>query len=165
MAKTQPRKPVPRRPAKRKPKLGLDRGIVSVVMSIVSLTVLGAALITESILLLVVSALSALATAAHVRWRQQRAREDLRKAAIRRPSRPRSTTKPPAPSEPKPSTEPPAAGGVVLCTETGRKVDECGCASRHVASPEGARRYGLPVGSPMGKRAKKEKPAATVQRG
>lgn len=157
-------KPKPRKPARRKPKFSLDRGLISVVMSILSLTVLGAALITESLLWLVVSALSALATAAQVRWSQQRAREDLRKAATRRPPRPRGTTKP-APPKPDPEAPAtPAAGGVV-CTETGRDVTACECASRHVATADGARRYGLPVGSPMGRRAKRGRPAATVQRG
>lgn len=155
----------PKKRGKPKPRFSIDRGIVSVVLSILSLTVLGAALITESLLLLVVSALSALATVAQVRWSQQRAKEDLRKAAARPKSRPKATTKPaPSSSEPKPA-EPVSNGGVVLCTETGSKVDDCRCASRHVATAEGARRYGLPVGSPMGRRAKKERPAATVQRG
>lgn len=155
----------PKKRGKTKPRFSLDRGLVSVVLSILSLTVLGAALITESLLLLVVSALSALATVAQVRWSQQRAKEDLRKAAARPKSRPKTTTKPTQPtSEPKPA-EAASNGGVVLCTETGKPIDSCGCASRHVATADGARRYGLSVGSPMGRRAKKERPAATVQRG
>lgn len=161
-------KPTARKPRKRKPKsrFSLDRGLVSVVMSILSLTLLGAALITESLLLLVVTALSALATALQVRWAQRRAADEVRKQTARPRSRPKPTTKPtPPPSDSESSPGPAPAGGAVLCTDTAKRIEECGCASRHVASAEGARRYGLPIGSPMGRRAKKERPAATVQSG
>lgn len=148
-----------------KPQSSLDRGIVSVVLSILSSTVLGAALITESLLLLVVSALSALATVAQVRWSQQRAKEDLRKAAARPKSRPKATTKPTPPtSEPKAATEPVSSGGVVRCTETGRPTEgegKCDCASRHITSAEGVGHFGRPLGSPLGRRKKAKKAAMT----
>lgn len=66
---------------------------------------------------------------------------------------------------PDPADAPSAPAGPPKCTETERPVAECDCASRHVATAEGARRYGLPIGSPMGKRARKGKPSPTVQRG
>lgn len=157
-------KPKTRSKRKAKSPFSLDRGLVSVLLSIVTLVLLGTALITESILLLVVSALSGLATAAQIRWSQQRAENDLRKAAARPKAK---TTRAPRPSAPKagaePAGEPVANGGVVLCTDTGRQVSECDCASRHVATADGARRYGLPVGSPMGRRKKAAKPAGTVR--
>lgn len=41
------------------------------------------------------------------------------------------------------------SGPVIRCTATRKAVDDCGCARRHVRSGDGARRYGLPVGSPI----------------
>lgn len=159
MAKPKPRKRKP----KGKPKFSLDRGLVSVAMSIVSLTLLGAALITESLLFLVVSALSALATAAQIRWATQRAKEDARKAATRRPSRPRATTKPTVPAAESEPAAPPT-GGVVLCTETGKPVEgeqKCDCASRHITSSEGVDYFGRPIGTPLGRRKKQQKSPMT----
>lgn len=149
---------------RKKSPFSLDRGLVSVLLSIVTLVLLGTALITESILLLVVSALSGLATAAQIRWSQKRAENDLRKAA----SRPKAkTTRIPRSAAPKTEGEPVGEaapnGGAVMCTETGRPVSDCDCASRHVATTDGARRYGLRVGSPMGRRKKAAKPAGTVR--
>jgi hypothetical protein len=46
------------------------------------------------------------------------------------------------------------AGSAVRCTATRKPIDRCGCARRHVATPDGARRYGQPVGSPLGKARK-----------
>lgn len=149
---------------KKKSPFSLDRGLVSVLLSIVTLALLGTALITESILLLVVSALSGLATAAQIRWSQKRTENDLRKAA----ARPRAkTTRTPRPAPPESDGEPVGEavpnGGAVMCTDTGRPVSDCDCASRHVATTDGAHRYGLPVGSPMGRRKKAAKPAGTVR--
>lgn len=153
-----------RKRRKSKSRFSLDRGLVSVVLSIVSLTVLGTALIAESALLLVVSGLSALATVLQVRWSQQRARAELKKEAAKPRAR-RSKPNAAAPPAEKPTTGPGAAGGgLVLCTDTSKPVESCECASRHVATAEGARRYGLPVGSPMGRRAKKDRPVTTVHR-
>lgn len=159
-------KPKQRRRGRRKSRFSPSRGLVSVLLSIVTLAVLGAALITESILLLVVSALSSLATAAQIRWSQKRAENELRTASA---PRVRPKTSKPRPTTPKaegePAAQPVTGGAVVLCTESGRPVSECECASRHVATADGAKRYGLPIGSPMGRRAKKSRTPATVQRG
>lgn len=141
-----------RRKKSRRGQFDLSRGLVSVLLSIVSLVVLVAALITEAGLLYALSGLSSVATMAHVRWSRQRAAGKKKRAAAR-PPRKRAPTMPRRRDEPE---EPPAAaGGLVMCTETGRAIDECDCASRHVATAQGARRYGLPVGSPMGRRTKK----------
>ncbi len=158
-------KPKTRGKRNSKSAFSLDRGLVSVLLSIVTLVLLGTALITESILLLVVSALSGLATAAQIRWSQKRTENDLRKAATR--PRPK-TARTPRPSAPKASGEPTGeavpSGGAVMCTDTGREISGCDCATRHVATTEGAQRFGLPVGSPMGRRKKAAKPAGTVRR-
>ncbi|WP_143172405.1 hypothetical protein [Pseudonocardia thermophila] len=42
-----------------------------------------------------------------------------------------------------------AGTAVPRCTKTGQPIDECRCAQRHVKTADGARRYRLPVGSPM----------------
>ncbi len=142
-----------------------SRGLVSVLLSILTLVVLAVALLAESLLYGIVSALSGLATVMQIRWAQQRAREDLRKAAGKpRTRRPRPATKTPPVDRPDGETPPPTPGVVVLCTETGRKVDDCPCASRHVATADGARRYGLPVGSPLGRRTRASRVSPTVQR-
>lgn len=44
------------------------------------------------------------------------------------------------------------SGPVVLCTATRTPIDKCGCARRHVATDDGAKRYGRPIGSPLGVR-------------
>lgn len=141
-----------------------SRGLVSVLLSILTLVLLGVALVVESFLLGAVSALSALATVLQVRLSQQRAEAEAKKAAARPPKRPpRTRAATPRKPDETPAT-PGASSGPVMCTETGKVVDDCPCASRHVASPEGARRYGLPVGSPLGRRSKAGKVAGTVQR-
>ncbi|MGL5910162.1 MAG: hypothetical protein ACRCZP_09175, partial [Phycicoccus sp.] len=70
---------------------------------------------------------------------------------------------PPRREEPaEPRTEQPSAGGVVKCTETGRPIADCDCGySRHVATADGAKRYGLSVGAPMGRRKKTGRESAT----
>lgn len=147
---------------KRKPRFSLDRGLVSVLLSILSLSLLGVALIAESFLLLAVTALSSLATVAQIRWSQKRAQDELRKKSAR-PPKPKGTRRPtqPTPGD-GPAAGPVTNGAPVKCAETGRLIESCECASRHVATAEGARRYGLPVGSPIGRRAKKPKTPTTV---
>lgn len=162
--KTRPRKP------KAKSRLGRlrpSRGLVSVILSIVSLALLGTALIAESVLLLVVSGLSALATVLQVRRTQQRAQAELKKAAAKpRARRPRPAAKTAPAEKPEGDTaEPTTTGGrVVLCTETGRPTEgdqKCDCASRHITSSEGVDYFGRPLGSPLGRRKKTTKSAMT----
>lgn len=52
----------------------------------------------------------------------------------------------------KPHRPVPGGSGVPRCTETRQPIDQCGCARRHVATADGAKRYGLPVGAPLGKK-------------
>ncbi len=137
----------------------LSRPLFSVVLSIVSLAFLGAALITESVLLLAVTGLSVLATVAQVQMARKRAEQQRKKAAM--PLRVRKPRKPAGATRPTPAAADAPAGGLISCTETGQDIESCGCASRHVATAEGARRYGLRVGSPIGKRQKAGKPPMT----
>lgn len=125
--------------------------LTSILLGIVAVVSLLLGVILESALYYLVVAMSALGALA-IRRAQQMARE--RHAAP--PPRARPTTGGPRkPPPPKPAeATPPPATGPVKCTETGTLIDDCGCASRHVASPRGAERYGLPVGSPMGRRTK-----------
>lgn len=154
---------MPRRSAKKKGIAAhLERGLLSVILSIVSLLFMVAALITESFLLMLVTGLSVLATAAQVRMVRKRQEQQRRKQAARMPPRPRA-----APREhtgPRKATAEHVPVGVVLCTDTSKPIEgdnKCECASRHVATVDGTCRYGLPIGAPIGKRKKKSKPSMT----
>jgi predicted lipid-binding transport protein (Tim44 family) len=150
-----------RRPVKRKKGLAahLERGLLSVVLSIVSLLFLIAALVTESILLMLVTGLSVLATAAQVRMAAKRREQQQKKAAAKMPRTPRPAPKPQ--SGPQKATAERVPAGQIVCTETGKPIDDCDCATRHVATSDGAHRYGLPIGSPIGKKKKSKKPSMT----
>lgn len=140
---------------RRHPSVGV---LASILLGIVAVVSLLLGVILESALYYLVMAMSALGALA-IRRAQQMARE--RHAAP--PPRARPTTGGPRkPPPPKPAdATPPPATGPVKCTETSKPIDTCGCSSRHVASEQGARRYGRPVGTPMGKRAKQGKPPMT----
>lgn len=154
---------VPRRKRKRgKRKLSPNaRRTLAILFAIASLACMVIGLLTESLLWYLVMALSAGATLAQRRALQMQAEQAQERRAGRPtgPPRARPTTGA-APPTAEPQQTP---SGSVLCTETGKPIDQCGCASRHVATAEGSKRYGLPVGSPMGKRSKTKKPSATTK--
>lgn len=134
-----------------------SRKILAIVFALLSLVFLALGLLTETLLWYLVMALSAGATLAQRRALSMQAAKDQERRANRRPQTPRARPMPAAePAEPQPQ-----GGGQVLCTDTNRPIDACDCASRHVATSDGSRRYGLPVGSPMGRRKKTEKPSMT----
>jgi len=65
----------------------------------------------------------------------------------------------PTAARPKPAKPAKTAGSggrrkpgtsAVKCTRTGQPIDQCGCAKRHVATADGARRYRRQVGDPIG---------------
>lgn len=148
-----------KRTLRRHPSVGV---LASVLLAVLAVVLLLGGLLAENVLYFLASSLSALGTVAITRARllEQRRQEQRRanRPTVSPPTRPRE--------EPKPSdSPPPPSSGLVLCTETQRPIADCGCASRHVATPEGAKRYGLPVGSPMGRRAKAAKPSATARSG
>lgn len=130
----------------------------SVLLGVVAVLALLAGVILESFLYYLVMALSGLGALA-IRRAQMMARQRHQAP----PPRARPTGAGPRPPKPAAGSEGPAASsGPPKCTETGQPVGECDCASRHVATAEGARRYGVPVGSPIGRRKKAPKPQATV---
>lgn len=53
----------------------------------------------------------------------------------------------------------PGSSSVPKCTKTGQPIDSCGCARRHVATSDGAKRYKRRVGDPMTGRAGGKKAA------
>lgn len=141
---------------KRKGKRKANRGLIAVLLSILTLAVLVAALVTEAGLSWAVVGASSLATAGAVRAQRQEAeRERTRKLPPRKPagtSTPRSNG---------PRTAAPVPGAVVKCTQTGQPIGDCPCATRHVATSVGASRYGRPVGTPMGRKKREPKVHAT----
>lgn len=150
---------MPKRPARKGLTKHLQRPLISVLLSIVSLVLMVAALATESILLMLVTGLSVVATGAHIQYRRKRALQAQRKKGYPAPSKPRPAPK--AEQGPRKATAERVPQGVVLCTDTSKPIDDCDCATRHVATADGAHRYGLPIGSPIGKRKKSKKPSMT----
>jgi hypothetical protein len=84
---------------------------------------------------------------------------------------------PPNASKPKPAKPPRSRGSAgrgrkpgtaVKCTRTGQPIDQCSCASRHVATEAGVRRYkqATRVGDPIagGGKVSTSKPASNGQR-
>lgn len=140
---------------RRHPALGVALSIALAVLGVLMLIV---GLFAENALYFLATALSGLGSLAVARARHLE-RQRQQQQAARRPT----VSKPAAPPRAEQPTPPPAdqaQGGVVCCTETGKPISDCGCASRHVATAEGAGRYGRPIGSPMGRRTK---PAGTTK--
>jgi len=127
----------------------LVAGVASVVMLVIGLT---AETLLFRLLGFLVAALGGLGTLA---LKQARKMEDAERQAPRVRPQGDGPRRPPPPSPPSGSTPPPATGGLVKCTETGKVASECDCATRHVATAEGAERYGRRLGEPYGKRKKK----------
>lgn len=149
-----------KRTLRRHPAVGI---IASVLLAVLAVALLVTGLLAENLLYLLASILSGLGGVAINRARhlEQQRQEQAR---AKRPTVSQHPKAQEAKDESSSST-PPSSSGVVLCTETRRPIADCGCASRHVATAEGAKRYGLPVGSPMGRRAKAAKPSATTRSG
>ncbi|OJY47581.1 hypothetical protein [Pseudonocardia sp. 73-21] len=131
-----------RKALRKHPMLGV---LLQVLMGVIAVVALVLGLVLESALYYLVIAMAGLGTLA-IRRAQQA--ERTRQGPAPKPS----TGSPRTPSPPKPSAGPePAAGGVVKCTATGRPATECDCYSRHVATQEGVKRYGRPLGTPFGR--------------
>ncbi len=148
-----------RRTSGGKPKRKPNRSLLAVVLGIVTSVLLLVALLLEAGLSWALVGVSALATAGAVRVARADAERERRAAAPRTRRRPAQQS---SATRAKPGAAAPSAPGlVVACTQTGKPIDDCGCASRHVATADGAKRYGLPVGSPMGRKAKEPKVPTT----
>lgn len=146
-----------KRKSRKSKQFDMNRGLLAVLMSIVTSLFMILALVLESGLLFAVSALSTLATIAAVKAAKQKAKNDrARKTALPKPPRVPPSVKPKStPTPPQPT------GSTITCTETGKPTEQCPCASRHVVSAEGAKRYGGPVGRPIGRKAKEPKVPTT----
>ena len=120
--------------------------LLQVVLGIVAVVALVLGVVLETSLYYLVVAVAGLGALA-VRRAQQM--ERVRQGVPPKPSAggPRTAPPPPPPS----SGPKPAAGGVVKCTATGKPTDQCDCYSRHVATEDGVKRYGRPLGTPFGR--------------
>ncbi len=157
------RKPAPGRKRTKGSKRRRNRTLLSVLLSIVTLALLGVGLVTESLLYYLVSATFGLAVVA-----QRRAMKMEMRMADRR----RGTVVPPKPKKARPGpptadrakkmreeaeaarTAGGAAAGPVKCTATKKPTAECDCASRHITTRKKAEQFGRPIGSPYGHRKK-----------
>lgn len=133
---------------------------LSVLLSIAALTFLAVGLVAESLLYYLVAATFGLAVVAQRRAMEMRMADRSRGQVIPPKKPQKARPGPPTADRAKKMREEAAAAqtagaaptGPVKCTSSGKPVDDCDCASRHVASADGARRYGLPVGSPLGRK-------------
>lgn len=151
-----------RRTLRRHPSVGV---LASVLLAVLAVALLAVGLLAENVLYFLAMGLSALGSVAITRARHLEAERQQRQRA-NRPTvadHPKVRPHPSQGEEASPSSA--AAPGVVKCTDTGKAIADCGCSSRHVATAEGVKRYGLPLGSPMGRRAKTSKPSATTRGG
>lgn len=144
------------------PTLGLVAQI-GFALSAIALLVTG--LLLENLLFILASAMAALGAVATRRAVFLEQERQMRAG-------PKVTMPPPSsrPRKPNPAgaAAPPPASGPVKCTETGRPIEgdsKCDCASRHVATEEGARRYGRAVGAPLGRKSKQQKASGTARTG
>jgi hypothetical protein len=152
------------RAMRKHPWIGL---LLQIVFAVLAVALLVTGLLLENVLFFLATTMSALggvATRRAIFLEQERQRQQSGPKV----SRPRPAGSGPRTSTPKAggAAPPPSAGGVVKCTETGKPIKDCGCSSRHVATPEGAQTYGKPVGSPIGRKNKKQSSAGgTVKTG
>jgi hypothetical protein len=132
-----------RKALRKHPMLGV---FLQVVLGIVAVVALVLGVVLESSLYYLVMALGGLGTLA---IRRAQAMERARQGVPPKPttSGPRKPASPPPPS----SGSKPTASGVVKCTATGRPATDCDCYSRHVATEDGVKRYGRPLGTPFGR--------------
>lgn len=134
MATRTPARPAQKRRRMRRPSpVTLLWGVVSLALAITLLIVQGMLMLIFTLLSVAVTALSA--------WADQR--DD--KPSVPTPRRDR-------PGSPSSRGRPRSTAAVPPCTNTGKPIDSCGCARRHVATADGAKRYGRAIGAPMGGR-------------
>lgn len=153
-----------KRPTGKQKKGRKHQTALSVLLSIAALSFLAVGLVAESLLYYLVAATFGLAVVAQRRAMSMEMRmADRSRGQVIPPkprkARPGSPTADRAKKMREEATAARTAGaqdktptGPVKCTSSGKPVDDCDCASRHVASADGARRYGLPVGSPLGRK-------------
>lgn len=156
-AKTLGKRLMPRsRSGKRAMAIGLG------LTAVLALTI---GLVAESVLSYTVTVMGTLGAVAVKRAEQWQAEHEQERRANRaRPAGAGPRPQPTPPPQPGGTPNPPPSGGRVKCTQTGRPAEECDCASRHVATVEGAARYGRNIGDPIGRRKPGAgKPSATTK--
>lgn len=135
--------------------------LLSVLLSVAALSFLAVGLVAESLLYYLVAATFAVATVAQRRAMamEMRMADRSRGQTVPPPRKARagSPTAARAKAMREEATAARNAGAsstpaVVKCTSSSKPVDDCDCASRHVTSEAGVRRYGLPLGSPLGRK-------------
>lgn len=141
-------------------------GVVAKIgFAVAAIALLVTGLLLENLLFFLASALSGLGALAVRRAVQLEKERQQRGPKVTMPP-PSSRPREPTPKPGAASASPPA-NGPVLCTESKKPIDgvgKCDCASRHVATEEGARRYGRPVGTPLGRKSK-QKASGTARTG
>lgn len=143
------RKPPPGGVPKRKRRFRVKsrkQGLIAAVWMVVTLAALAVALVTQLTLMIVVTVLSGLITAAATLSAMGEPDPvPARAAPARRSANPRGNTES-GRSRQRPGT------AVPNCTRNkGVSIDDCTCAAKHVRSAAGARRYKLGVGDPIDK--------------
>lgn len=126
------------------PSVGIAASVLLGIVAVLSL-VLG--MVLESVLYYLVMAVAGLGALAIRRAQQM---ERTRQSAPPKPS----TAGPRKPPPEQPDGEPPApkpAEDVVECTRTGKVAAECDCVRMHVMSGRGVKKFGRPLGTPIGK--------------
>lgn len=148
---------------KKKQQFDIGRGLLPVLLSIITLTFTVFALVLESGLLWAVTGLSTVATAAAIKAAQKKAANDKK----RKQQLPKTPPKTPTRLRTKPAQEPAeesVSSGGVKCTNTGKPIEgdgRCTCATRHVATQAGVKTFGGPIGRPIGKKAKEPRVPTT----
>lgn len=146
------------------PRSRAGKRAMAIGLGLTAVLALTVGLVAESALSYTVSAMGALGAAAVKRAEMWEAAEEQERRANRRPPaepRPAAPPKPPLEPEAEGGRSAPPRDGQVRCTQTGKIATECGCASRHVATAEGAATYGRNIGDPIGRRTRARKPATT----
>lgn len=132
-----------RRRKKSKLPFDLGRNPIGVFLSVLSLVLLVVALVLETGLSWAAVGASMAATAGWKKYDDHRQRK--LPPAKRRPT---DAVPPPKREPPKPAPGQPRTKIVIKCTNTGKDIDVCDCASRHIRKTPN--QYKKPVGTPYG---------------
>ncbi len=134
----------PKSPARRRRRFRLRRpSIASVLWGVVSLVCLILLMVLQGTLFLIFTIVSVAFTAVSA-FADFTGPEGVAGAVpVQRGHNPKTP-------QPRSSGRPRTSGPVVRCTVTGQPIEKCSCARRHVASQDGAQRYGKQVGDPLG---------------
>jgi hypothetical protein len=125
-------KPRRRRRGRRKGVMTAAWGAIAAIFTTAFLILQGTFTLISMILSVVVLALTALS-------------EFIPQDSLGTDRQPRSAK----PAQPRQMKGKRTAGPIIRCTATGKPVDTCQCAAKHVRTEDGARRYGGRIGAPI----------------